>query len=178
MSSRSYKLEEDLTADRIRYFFESKGSNTIVKVIEYAPTGRFKGKDVYNLGFGDYDKSNDAIIDDIVSNNKDVYFVFNTVLNSILLFFKGKPNGTIFVHGSDSLPEFLEKCRLNCIKNCTEECQNFGRRIAAYRSYVNKNYNDLIKDYSFFGGFYGPPVSMVEYTVGIEYDIILVSAKD
>jgi hypothetical protein len=56
------------------------------------------------------------------------------------------------VQGSDGRPEFAEKCKLKCSKDCINECKNYNRRINIYRSYVDKNFDNLNTDYQFLGG--------------------------
>ena len=106
----------------------------------------------FNLAFGDYDLETDTLDDDATSENGDVFKVFDTVLNTIPSFFEMFPNEIIMISGSDSKPEFIEKCRKDCKKSCKEECKNAGRRIGVYRGYVNKNFDVLSTDFVFYGG--------------------------
>ncbi|WP_153796366.1 DUF6934 family protein [Foetidibacter luteolus] len=149
----SYELQEDKSAHYLTFFFISKGFQHVVKVIQYSLVQELKGRNVYNLGFGDYDLENDIIVDSINSNNGDAYKVFNTVLSTIPLFFEKHYNDILMVQGSDGRPEFVEHCRLTCTKKCTVECKNHNRRINIYRGYVDKNYKKLRLDYHFLGGF-------------------------
>nr|WP_233244156.1 hypothetical protein [Brumimicrobium oceani] len=70
-----------------QFIFESKGVRTIVKAIEYSFIRNISGRKVYNLGFGDFNEKSGLLIDDINSNNGDMRKVFNTVLNTIPIFF-------------------------------------------------------------------------------------------
>jgi hypothetical protein len=147
-----YVIEEDRSANNLRFFFISKGHQEIIKVIQYTYLQKLYGKDVYNLGFGDYDLANNSIIDNVNTNNGDAYKVFNTVLASILIFFKNYHNSILMVQGSDGGPEFIRNCRLTCSKKCSYGCKNYNRRINVYKAYINKNYKQLNADYQFIGG--------------------------
>lgn len=107
---------------------------------------------IFNLAFGVYNPKNDTIDDTTVTENGDVYAVFNTVLSTIPKFFKSFQNAVIIVKGSDSSLKFVQRCKLTCRKNCSGICKNQHRRIKAYNNYIAKNYDALKKDYSFLGG--------------------------
>jgi hypothetical protein len=61
----------------------------------------FRGRRVYNLGFGDYDLDTDSISDDLTTNNGDPYKVFHTVLHTIPQFFETYSDAMMMVLGSD-----------------------------------------------------------------------------
>ena len=123
-----------------------------MKAIQYSFVQELNGKNIYNLGFGDYDFESDIIVDDINTNNGDAYKVFKTVLSTIPIFFENYSSNILMIQGSDGRPEFIEQCRLACKKKCINECKNYNRRITIYCSYINKNYERLSADYHFFGG--------------------------
>ncbi|OJV97631.1 MAG: hypothetical protein BGO52_09615 [Sphingobacteriales bacterium 44-61] len=81
---KTYEIEETQFINQLQFLFESVGQNKILKAIQYTNVMKFKNRDVYNLGFGDYDMRTGAINDEINSNNGDVYTVFNTVLSTVL----------------------------------------------------------------------------------------------
>lgn len=177
MNANSYDTEVELDSGKLKYYFESTGQTTVFKAIEYAPFQQINGRQVYNLGFGDYDENTNTISDDSVSNNGDAYKVFNTVLNTIPAFFNTNPGGIIFVQGSDSGDDYFNKCHPTCRKKCTDVCKNAGRRISTYRRYVDKHYDELIKGYSFLGGFINRTNNQTTieiYKKGADYDVILV----
>ena len=148
-----YETINNVTENGIQFFFVSEGKSDIIKAVQYSYVLDFRGKKVYNLGFGDYDPDTDSIVDNLASNNGDPYKVFNTVLNTILQFFSVYENAMMMVWGSDSKQEFQENCHIACKKKCPPtECRNAHRRINIYRNYVNKNYDTLTKEYQFFGG--------------------------
>ncbi|HVI46526.1 MAG TPA: hypothetical protein VM802_16740 [Chitinophaga sp.] len=144
------KVDTEINSDskkeplKLKFYFESIGSKNVVKAIEYSCLGfSFYKKPVYNLGFGDYDHSTNNIRDTSISNNGDVYKVFNTVLSTAPLFFELVSNGLIFVKGSDSNPKYFKDCITTCHKKCTEKCKNIDRRISIYRRFINKHYTYL-----------------------------------
>ncbi len=147
-----YELEADKSGNGLKFFFISKGEQDIIKAIQFSFVQELNGRNIYNLGFGDYDLENDIIVDDINTNNGDAYKVFNTVLTTIPIFFENFGDEILMVQGSDGRPAFAEKCKLECKKKCVDECKNYNRRINIYRGYVDKNYNDLSADYQFLGG--------------------------
>ena len=147
-----YELEEDKSASGLKFIFISKGFQDIIKVIQFSFIQELNGRNIYNLGFGDYDLESDTIIDNVNTNNGDAYKVFNTVLSTIPIFFENYVNEILMVQGSDGRPEFVENCKLTCKKKCIDECKNYNRRINIYRVYVDKNYEDLCIDYQFLGG--------------------------
>ncbi len=162
---------------KIQYLFESTGRRSIIKAIEYTPVAKRKGKVVYNLGFGDYDEQNGNIFDNSNSNNGDMRKVFRTVLNTVPTFFREHKDAAIWVQGSDSADKFKELCEVNCKKNCENICKNFNRRIKTYRYYVDKNFVELSKVYTFYGLTDDEEATLVEYTPKNEYVGILVLKK-
>ncbi|MHC5309985.1 DUF6934 family protein [Myroides sp. LJL116] len=154
LNTNVYNLEESDSEDDkyLRFLFISNGQEKIIKVIDFQYLQEFQDHDIYNLAFGNYDLDEDSIIDDANSNNGDPYQVFNTVLSSIPLFFKKFPNDKVIIQGSDSRDEFLEECKANCAKCKNGNCRKYNQRLRIYKSYVDKNYDDLIKEYIFFGG--------------------------
>ena len=154
LNTNVYNLQESDSEDDkyLRFFFISSGTEEIIKVIDFQYLQKFQDHDIYNLAFGNYDLDNDDIVDDANSNNGDPYQVFNTVLSSIPYFFKKFPNNKIIVQGSDSTDEFLVNCKANCTKCKNGTCRKYNQRLRIYKGYVDKNYEDLIKEYTFFGG--------------------------
>ena len=87
----SYTLE-----DSQRYTFVSTGRTSIIKVVDFSPTGI---DNVYNLGFGDLlpDGSFDA---NVKSNNGDILKVLSTVVQITRDFTAQLPGIEIFFIGS------------------------------------------------------------------------------
>ena len=138
-----YNTEQTAEEIKTQYLFESVGEKTIIKAIEYTPIANMGGRTVYNLGFGDYDEALGTIVDDVNSNNGDIYIVFNTVLSTVPMFFAINEDVVIIVSGSDSHDEFINDCLPTCKKKCVEHCKNYQRRIKTYRYYVDKNFEEL-----------------------------------
>jgi hypothetical protein len=174
-----YEIEEQKSERDIKFFFVSKGREDIIKAIQYSFVQELSGRNVYNLGFGDYDLEADTIIDNADTNNGDVYKVFNTVLSTIPIFFESRADEILMVLGSDGRPQFIEDCRQTCTKKCGNECKNFNRRINIYRNYVDKNYAQLAIDYQFFGGFVNELSQTIleDYICGKKYDVVLLSKR-
>ncbi|ANH81714.1 hypothetical protein A8C56_12625 [Niabella ginsenosidivorans] len=101
-----YELQHDKSARDLKFFFISKGQQDVVKVIQYAFVQKLNGRNVYNLGFGDYDLDNDAILHHV-----------NTILSTIPVFFKNFGGSILMVQGNDGRPEFVEHCKSTCRKN-------------------------------------------------------------
>ena len=149
-----YDLEEDKEAQNLKFIFISSGTQDIVKAIQYSYLQQLNnshllqlnGKNVYNLGFGDYNLENDTLTDTVNTNNGDVYKVFNTVLSTVPNFFENYTNSILIVQGSDSSQQFIQQCKETCTKSCGEKCKKSNRRINIYKHFVNKNYEQLIVD--------------------------------
>lgn len=175
-----YSLQIDNSRNEMTFFFISKGEKDIIKAIQYSFVQELYGKQLFNLGFGDYDLENDKIRDDIDSNNNDVYKVFNTVLSTIPLFFEKHKSDFLIVNGSDGHKEFINQCLSSCIKKCTNNCKKYNRRISVYKGYVDKNFDLLCIDYQFFGGIkdiFGN-VAFENYKKFNKYDSVLLLNKN
>ena len=178
-----YDLEEVKEAQNLKFIFISSGTQDVVKAIQYSyllqlnnlNLQQLNGKDVYNLGFGDYNLENDTLIDTVNTNNGDVYKVFNTVLSTVPNFFENYTNSILIVQGSDSSRDFIEQCKQTCKKGCGEKCKKSNRRINIYKNFVNKNYEQLILDYQFIGGLKDSNNQIVleEYIKYKDYDSVL-----
>ncbi|MBX2828342.1 MAG: hypothetical protein KTR22_09270, partial [Flavobacteriaceae bacterium] len=99
---------------KVRFLFESKGQRSIIKVIEYTPVYRKDGRTIFNLGFGDFIEETGKFLDDVNSNNGDMWKVFRTVLNTVPKFFREHNDGAIWVQGSDGGANYKTECRPNC----------------------------------------------------------------
>jgi len=177
MNINSYTTEEINTEGKLQYLFESVGNKNIIKAIEYSPVTLLGSRTVYNLGFGDYDEVTGSIIDDINSNNGDMYIVFNTVLHTVPNFFELNPDAVIIVSGSDGHDDFINNCKLACKKKCEHTCKNFQRRIKTYTYYIDKNFDELCNEYIFFGRNRDKDNTFVQYVPKKDYDDVLVYKK-
>lgn len=182
-SIHKYETQKEISHNELRFYFISNGSQHIIKVVHYSYAERLQqiqikeldGKKVYNLGFGDYNLDADDMVDDRITLNGDPYKVFNTVLNTIPVFFQHYPAHLVIVQGSDGTPEFMASCRRSCTKNCNVFCRKFNRRMTIYRKYIDKYYDQLCIDYQFFGGVRDEQnkISISHYICGENYDAVL-----
>ena len=148
----TYEMVRQITQEGVDFFFVSFGEREIIKIVQYLYIGSFQGKELYNLGFGDYNYRAHQYFDDIVTNNGDPYNVYHTVLATIPNFFQIYEDATLIVEGSDSTRKFQEDCRIVCTRKCSlNACKKAHRRINIYRSYVNKYLESLTQEYEFFG---------------------------
>jgi len=171
-----YEKKECRSADDLKFFFVSEGHEDVIKAIQYAFVEEFEGREIINLGFGDYDIDNDTVSDSITTNNNDGRKVFNTVLSTIPVFFEYFPDKMIIVQGSDSHPGFKELCNQSCAKNCGINCRKFNQRIRIYRNYVELHWDTLNNEYQFFGGFEDDSGKAMKefYVKGSDYTSVLV----
>jgi hypothetical protein len=174
----TYTLQEEEGSGKLRFFFESVGEEEVVKLVEYGYIQPLEIGHLYNLGFGDYDIETGTILDDVNTNNGDMWPVLNTVLSTIPQFFDEHPFDTIAVQGSDSVPGFEERCRPNCEnpRRCKTVCRNLNRRINSYRYFLDKHYAELTQTYVFFG-YIRALQKRVPYRKEVKYDAIFVTKK-
>ena len=92
-----YKTEDKFTI----YEFVSEGpKGRIKKMVEYTETAT---ENVYNLGFGDFDETTNAINDLSVTNNGDSLKVLATVASTVYAFIEKHPNAYILATGSTNV---------------------------------------------------------------------------
>lgn len=176
-----YEVSQNITENLIEYSFISKGERNILKVVQYHLFNELNGRKLFNFGFGDYNFEDGIPADHVISNNGDTYKVFNTVLSTVPRFFEIHNNAIMMVKGSDSGLTFADECRTSCRKNCTDICRNANRRINIYRGYVNKHYDALKRDYTFYGNVdvIDNEFSMIDYEPGNKQpSIVLMKNKN
>jgi len=93
----TYEMVRQITQEGVDFFFVSFGEREIIKIVQYLYIGSFQGKELYNLGFGDYNYRAHQYFDDIVTNNGDPYNVYHTVLATIPNFFQIYEDATLIV---------------------------------------------------------------------------------
>jgi hypothetical protein len=174
-----YNVIEERSSTELRFIFFSTGKKIVTKVIIYTYTHQFEDREVYNLGFGDYNQALDDIQDKVKTNNGDAYKVFSTVLSTIPMFFEIFPNAILMVQGSDSGPDFAKECMKTCNRRCHLSCHNSDQRVSIYRNFVEKHFIDLGRDYWFLGGFTSTGYKMIpeRYIPSRKYDAILMFRK-
>lgn len=165
--------------DNLRYYFVSKGEKDIIKIVQYQHVKQFGGFPLFNFGFGDYDLETGNLSDKEMSNNKDHYKVFHTVLETVPRFFDIYGDVMLMVQGSDSSSEFIEHCKANCSRKCNDnDCKKSHRRINVYRGFLDKNFDILSEKYIFKGGKGMEDHNLIEdYRKGEKYNAIFVSKK-
>jgi hypothetical protein len=88
--------------DEYYYDFFSEGpKGKIKKVVRYRLIEEHPNK-VYNLGFGDWDESQEDVNDKIATNNRDKQKVLATVADTIIDFTTHHPDSLVFAQGSTS----------------------------------------------------------------------------
>ena len=88
--------------ENLEYKFYSRGPKKIIrKVVLYKHLVEID-KNLYNLGFGDWDKHTGRVDDQAVSNNGDRQKVLATVAATVVHFTAKYPEATILVYGSTS----------------------------------------------------------------------------
>jgi hypothetical protein len=85
----------------------------------------------------------------------------------------------LMVQGSDSKPEFIENCTVNCSRKCNDnDCKKSHRRIIVYRGFLDKNFEVLSEKYTFKGGQGFEDHNLIEgYGKHQKYNAVFVSKK-
>jgi len=116
-----YKSEDSLKI----YEFISKGPNgNIHKMVEYSETGT---ENIYNLAFGDFNKTTNSIDDISITNNGDSIKVLSTVASTVYAFTEKYPKAWIFATGSTAV------------------------RTRLYRMGITNNLADIKEDFKVYG---------------------------
>lgn len=176
----TYEIKSEITSQGIDFFFLSEGRREIIKVVQYSYVRNFQGKELYNIAFGDYDYNTDSYSDDVNSNNGDHYSVYRTVLATIPLFFQLYKYAMLMVRGSDSTREFQDNCRTTCERKCfSASCKKAHRRINIYRNFLDKNFEDLTREYEFLGDPYNDENQILTeaYNKGKKYVSIFIKKR-
>jgi hypothetical protein len=140
-----YKTEKNFTI----YEFTSEGpKGRIRKMVEYTETAT---KNVYNLGFGDYDEITNAINDISVTNNGDSLKVLATVASTVYAFLEKHPNAYILATGSTNL------------------------RTRLYRMGITNNLAQINQDFVVYG--LTEKATWENFVVGEDYEAFLITKK-
>lgn len=177
--SNIYDVNEELSSAQLEFVFVSTGRIIVPKIIQYTLTQQYEDRDVYNLGFGDYNAKNDQIEDRVNTGNGDAYKVFNTVLSTVPIFFERFADAILMVQGSDSGPGFAIECQKTCMRKCGVTCRKSKQRVTIYRNFVEKNFSQLSNSYWFLGGYISDRRTLMSerYIPGRQYDAILMFKK-
>ena len=131
------------------YEFVSEGpKGNIKKMVEYTETAT---KNVYNLGFGDYDETTNAINDLSVANNGDSLKVLTTVASTIYAFIEKHPNAYILATGSTAV------------------------RTRLYRMGITNNLTEITEDFVVYG--FSSEGVWEKFEVGEDYEAFLITKK-
>ncbi len=140
-----YKTEQKFTI----YEFISEGpKGSIRKMVEYTETAT---KNVYNLGFGDYDESTNSINDISVTNNGDSLKVLATVASTVYAFLEKHPNAYILATGSTNV------------------------RTRLYRMGITNNLAEISEDFVVYG--LTEKGNWENFVVGEDYEAFLITKK-
>lgn len=140
-----YKTEKNFTI----YEFTSEGpKGRIRKIVEYTETAT---KNVYNLGFGDYDEITNAINDISVTNNGDSLKVLATVASTVYAFLEKHPNAYILATGSTNV------------------------RTRLYRMGITNNLAQINQDFVVYG--LTEKATWENFVVGEDYEAFLITKK-
>ena len=149
--NRKYETSQHHSKEYIVYPFVTKGIENTLKIVEYSFVIKIFNQLIFNLGFGNYDPLSGRIDDETVSNNGDVYWIFNTVLSTIEAFLTAYPKIVISIRGSDSTEDFALRCKLTCTKSCNTYCKKRDRRINLYCKYLDRYHEQFSSVYEFWG---------------------------
>ena len=140
-----YRTEDKFTI----YEFVSEGpKGSIMKMVEYTETAT---ENVYNLGFGYYDKTTKSINDLSVTNNSDSLKVLATVASTVYAFIEKHPNSYILATGSTNV------------------------RTRLYRMGITNNLAEITEDFVVYG--FTDKGNWVEFEVGEDYEAFLLTKK-
>lgn len=137
--------------DLLLYFeFISEGPNgSIKKIIEYTETST---KNVFNLGFGDFDEETKDINDLSITNNGDSLKVLATVASTVYAFTHKYPQSWIVATGSTAV------------------------RTRLYRMGITNNLAEISEDFKIYG--YSENGIWVEFVAGEDYEAFLLTKKN
>ena len=131
------------------YQFISEGpKGRIKKIVEYTETAT---KNVYNLGFGDYDETTNAINDLSVTNNGDSLKVLATVASTVYAFIEKHPTAFILATGSTNI------------------------RTRLYRMGITNNLAEITEDFVVYG--FSDKGNWEEFEIGDDYEAFLITKK-
>ena len=137
--------------DLLLYFeFISEGPNgSIKKIIEYTETST---KNVFNLGFGDFDEETKVINDLSITNNGDSLKVLAIVASTVYAFTHKYPQAWIVATGSTAV------------------------RTRLYRMGITNNLAEISEDFKIYG--YSEKGIWVEFVAGEDYEAFLLTKKN
>jgi len=141
MKYEKYHIET--SSSFLKFEFISKGPNgSIKKQVIFRQTDN---ANVYNLGFGDVDKTTGEINDVVITNNNDSQKVLATVALTVLRFFEKNPHKFVFAVGSTKSRTRLYRMGIsNNLEEIKENFEVFGYNDAKWEVFSKE------KDYEAF----------------------------
>jgi|JI102314A2RNA_FD_contig_31_10028412_length_2441_multi_4_in_0_out_0_2 hypothetical protein len=128
----------DLTSseDRLTYEFYSDGpKGEIKKVVQFTKL-KSLANDIYNLGFGDFNKETGEVDDLTVSNNKDRDLILQTVASTVPFFLEKYPTAQITFNGSTEARTRLYLMQISKrLADLDESFQILGLKDEAWESF-------------------------------------------
>jgi hypothetical protein len=125
MDLQSY--ESHLSTDHLRYTFISKGPRgEIQKVVKFR-LFQTQPVVVYNVAFGDANKSEIGFDEDVISDNGDRDKVLQTVANIVILFCRRHPQVYVAAKGSSAARNRLYQMMISKrLAEIEDRCEIFG----------------------------------------------------
>ncbi len=146
MLNERYEIELD--SSYLEFEFDSIGpKGTIKKVVQYSETNL---KDLYNLGFGDKNKSSKRIDDLAITNNGDSQKVLATVALTVFIFTEYYHNASVMAIGTTSA------------------------RTRPYRMGITNNLQAIENDFNIYGL---KNDDWEKFVKNVDYDAFLVERK-
>ncbi|WP_187293434.1 DUF6934 family protein [Dyadobacter fermentans] len=130
-------------------FFSEGPHGRIRKLVEFSRT---EAANVYNLGFGDFDKFSGCIDDLAVTNNGDSTKVLATVATTVYEFTSAYPDAIIFATGSTK------------------------SRTRLYRIGINRHLTEIQRDFVIFGS--TNYLIWQEFVPGRDYNAFFLTKKE
>ena len=139
MDLQSY--EPHLSRDHLCYTFISKGvRGEIQKVVKFRLI-QTRPMVVYNVAFGDFNKSEIGFNENVISNNGDADKVLQTVARIVMLFCRRHPQVYVMAKGSSAarnrLYQMMISNRLAEIEDRCEILGILGPDTVAFRKNIN-----------------------------------------
>ncbi len=128
-------------------FFSDGPKGRIPKLVQYSQTNL---KDVFNLAFGDKDKSTGKLNDTIISNNNDSEKVLATIVATVYAFTDKYPDAYIYATGSTKA------------------------RTRLYRMGISKYLSEVKSDFEIYGELTD---GWENFKKGVDYEGFLVTRK-
>lgn len=137
-----YELAADESLTVFEFYSEGPRGR-IRKIVQYAQTNV---ENIYNLGFGDFDKRSNEIDDRIISNNGDSTKVLATVAATVYAFTDRNPKSWIYAAGSSKARTRLYRIGIsNNIAEISVDFEVYGLLKGIWKPFEkNANYEAFL----------------------------------